>query len=122
MALDPGHELLEEEIVVAKAAVMRVHEEAGVTGRGDQDEVANFVAIPKVLDEVEASGMQEHLLVIAKPVKVIEHRVAAGGVLPIARRQDHAVRNRTPQNAAGHGKTLALSVFVLTGLGGLTAG
>jgi hypothetical protein len=45
-------------------------------------------------------------------VEVIEHGIPAIGVFAVARRQDHTVRNRAAQDAAGHGKTFA------TGLSG----
>jgi len=100
--LDPRHEFLPEEIVIAEARVMRVHEEAGITSRTDNDEIAQFVAIPKLLDQIEGSGTHEHLLVIAKPVEIIEHGITTIGVFPVTGREDHTVRNGMPQDAAGH--------------------
>src|SRR5580704_300358 len=105
--LDPGHEFLQEEIVVTEAPVVRVHEETGVTGWADQNEIADLPAVPEFLDKIESAGTHEHLLIITKPVEVIEHGIAAIGIFAVARRQDHTVRNRAAQDAAGHGKTFA---------------
>ncbi len=108
--LDPRHEFPQEEIVITEARVMRVHEETGVTSRADHDEIANLAAVPELLEKIEASGTHKHLLIITEPMEVIEHGIAAVGVFPIAGRQDHTVRNGTPQDAAGHGKAFTAGV------------
>src|SRR5580700_8246962 len=105
--LDPGHKFLQEEVLVAEAPVVRVHEETGVTGWADQNEIADLPAVPEVLDKIESAGTHKHLLIITKPVEVIEHRIAAISVFAVARWQDHTVRNGASQDAAGHGNTFA---------------
>src|SRR5579884_840638 len=97
---DPGHELLEEEILIAEAAVVRIHEETGITGGRDNDEIAKFVLLPEVFDQVESAGTHEHLLVVAESMKVVEHGIAAVRLLRIRRRQNHAVWDRAPEDAA----------------------
>src|SRR5205807_248649 len=108
--LDPRHEFLQEEIVVAEAPVMRVHEETSITGRADNDEIAKLVAVPKLLDKIEASGTYEHLLIVTQPMEVIEHGIAAVGVFSVARRQDHTVRNGMPQDTTRHGEAFTTGI------------
>src|SRR5690348_2668298 len=107
--LNRGHEFLQEEIVVAEPAVVRIHEETGITGRRDDEEIAKFVAVPQLFDQIESAGAHEHLLVVAESMEVIEHGIAAVGVFAVTRRQNHAIRNSAPQDAAGQRETLAAS-------------
>jgi len=49
------------------------------------------MALPKVLDEIETAGMDEHLLVVTEAVKKIEDGIPARLFGVVARRQEHAV-------------------------------
>ena len=80
-AFDCGHELPQEKILIAQSVVVRVHEETCVTRRRDDDEIAKLAPVPKLLDQIEAAGAHEHLLVVAESVEVIDHRIAAVGVI-----------------------------------------
>src|SRR5260370_27983519 len=59
--LDRGHEFLQEEILIAEAAIVRVHEEARVARGADDDEIAEFAAVLELLPMIEASRAHEPL-------------------------------------------------------------
>src|SRR5260370_3897882 len=63
--LDRGHEFLQEEILIAEAAIVRVDEKTGVAGGTDDHEIAEFAAVPERLHHVAASGAHGPLLVVA---------------------------------------------------------
>ena len=89
---------------------MRVHEETGITGRADNDEIAKLMGVPELLDKIEASGTHEHLLIVTQPMEVIEHGIAAVAVFSVAGRQDHTVRNGMPQDTAWHGEAFTTGI------------
>lgn len=101
--VDEGNEFTDEEIFVADAAVAGVDVEAGAGVGRDDEEFADLVLLPKVLDEIPAAGVDEELFVAAEAVKKIENGVAArfGGV--VARRKDGAVANIVAKDFAGSG-------------------
>ena len=63
------------------------------------------MALPKVLDEIETAGMDEHLLVVTEAVKKIEDGIPARLFRVVARWQQHAVSDGMTQYFASCGKT-----------------
>jgi hypothetical protein len=63
------------------------------------------MALPKVLEEIETAGMDEHLLVVTETVKKIEDRIAARLFRVVAGWQEYAVSDGVPQGFARCGKT-----------------
>jgi hypothetical protein len=62
---DPGHELLQKEILIAALAIARVDiETCRAVWRHDQ-ELPQLMLLPQVLDKIHPARMNEHLLVIA---------------------------------------------------------
>src|SRR5579859_202239 len=65
---DPGHELLQEEILIAVLAIARVDIETRLAGWRHYQEFSQLMLLPKVLDKIHPARMHKHLLVIAQPV------------------------------------------------------
>lgn len=101
--IDEGNEFADEEIFVADAAVMGVDVEGGAgIGRDDQ-EFADFVLLPKILDEIPAAGSDEELFVAAEAVKEVKNGIATRLAGVVARRKDGAVANVVAEDSAGCG-------------------
>jgi len=103
VTLDERKEFAEKEIFVADLAVARIDIEAGAgSGRGDE-EFAELLFLPGVLDEIPPAGMQEHLLVIAEAMKKVENRKLTGLVRVIGGRKKDAVWDGPVKDFAGNG-------------------
>ena len=74
---------------------------AGLQTIAGDDEFADFVAVPQVLNEVPASTADESLLVAAESVEIIEDGVVVRFAAIVAGRKQDAVGNRVAENLAG---------------------
>ncbi len=82
--LNVGHELAQEEVAVALAAIGRVDVEAGEAFGRDDQKVANFSLRAQVFNQSPSPAAGERLLVVAEPMQVVEDRESlrlSGGVL-----------------------------------------
>ncbi len=143
MSLDEGHEFLHQEILVALASVARIDEEGAVPIGRDDQEFADLLLIPQILNQIPAARVEQGLLILAETVQEIEHGIAARLLRIVAGRQQHAIRttatcenlarDRTAFRAAGgvrgdrttsasrerRAQSQAQSLFISQGLDGI---
>src|SRR5277367_4847849 len=98
--LDEGYEFPQQEVFVARTAIVGIDVEAGFARRSYDQEFAELVPLPKILGQIPAAGTHEGLLVVAKPVQEIQDRIAARDVGIVSRRQERAVGNLLAENFA----------------------
>jgi len=67
--------------------------------------MTELMALPKVLDEIETAGMDEHVPVVTETVKKIEDGIPARLFRVVAGWQEHAVSDGMTQYFARCGKT-----------------
>jgi hypothetical protein len=96
------HELLKEEIAVAKLIAGRVDVETALALRRCDQKVSDFMLAPQVLYYAPSPRAEQRLLVLSQAVEEVKHRVALlRGILGvIVRRQLHTVMNRLIEDAA----------------------
>src|ERR1700719_352466 len=105
-AFDRRHEFAKKKILVPLLAVVRINVKTRPRhGRHDQ-KFAQLMLLPQIFDQIPAARMQKHLLVIAEPVKKIEHRIALRLLDVVTRRKQNAVRNGTRENLASYALAL----------------
>src|SRR6202041_612131 len=97
---DSGHELLKEKLLVSLLSIMRVDVEASARSGRNDHELAQPMLFPQIFDQIPAARMQKHLLVVAKPVKKIKHRITPRLLHVVTGRQQGAVSDRTRKNLA----------------------
>src|ERR1700674_2533188 len=74
---DRGQEFPQEKILVADAPVLRVDVEAGIASGCNHNELANLMAVPKLLHHIPGSEMEKHLLVVPQAMQIVEHGITA---------------------------------------------
>jgi hypothetical protein len=99
-SLDQRQKFPEKEILITTVAVAGIYVKAGTPVRCDDQKVAEVMAFPKVLDEIETAGMDEHLLVVTEAVKKVKDGIAARLFCVVAGWQEYAVSDGMPQDFA----------------------
>src|SRR6267154_1453957 len=85
---DAGQEFLHQKILVADVAIARIDIERCVRIGRDNQKFSNLAALPQILHQIESSGVDEYLLVVAEAVEEIEDGVVARSVGVIAGRKN----------------------------------
>src|ERR1700730_11771318 len=62
--------------------------------------------VPKILDEVEAAGMDEHLVVVAETMKKVKHGIAACFFRLVAGRQEDAITDGMAKDFTRQGEAI----------------
>src|SRR5579862_5258156 len=100
VALDERQKFFHEKILVANAPIARIDIEAA-TGSGSRDqEFADPLLVPEVLNQVPSARIQKQLLVFSKTVQEIEHRIALRFSRIVTGRKKNAIGNAAPENFA----------------------
>src|SRR6202040_1151158 len=100
------HEFAKKKILVPLLAVVRINVKTRSRRGRHYQKFAQLMLLPQIFDQIPAPRMQKHLLVIAEPVKKIEHRIALRLLDVVTRRKQNAVRNGTREKLASYALAL----------------
>lgn len=104
--VNEGNEFADHKIFVVDATVAGVDVETRASVRRDDEEFADFVLLPKILDEIPAAGSDEELFVAAQTMKEVKNRIAARFAGVVTWWKDGAVANVVAEDFAGGGAAL----------------
>ena len=76
--IDRRHELLDEEVFVTVAAVIRVHVERFAAVGQDHQKLAHLPAFHQAIQDLLAAALAPASLVLKQAVQIIERRVSRG--------------------------------------------
>ena len=98
---DSRQEFLHQEILVADCPVMRINVKRTARVRCGNQKFAELSMFPQVFDQVKSAGVDEHLFVVAEPVKKIKNGIFAGFVRVVARGKNYAIIHRMRKDFTG---------------------